>query len=173
MHGELILQPMGEVSLSQLNALMSDLSLDGFKVHLNDSIVLSSHAYNASRTQYRADALLGCMHDIPGDRVLGVTNQDMYVYVLDYIKGFADLPGRQALISLARLQVEPDNLRSRCHKLALHELGHTYGLQHCPRSDCVMHAAESMADIDVSAAELCECCVARLIECEKLYAFLN
>jgi archaemetzincin len=43
-------------------------------------------------------------------------------------------------------------------KEALHELGHTYGLRHCPDYTCVMSASNGVERIDLKRAEFCSTC---------------
>lgn len=52
---------------------------------------------------------------------------------------------------------------TRLHKVALHEIGHTLGLPHCPDEDCFMRdAAESIKTIDYVGMELCGNCKKRV-----------
>ena len=169
---ELIIAPYGDVSDVVLQHLAEDLALQGYAVYRHEPLPLMMKAYNYERRQYRADVLLNGLKDLRGERVLGVINADIYVYVLDYIKGFADLPGRMALISLARLQSQPELLRGRAEKLAMHELGHTCGLEHCLNPVCVMHAATEMSDIDLSGPAICPLCQSVQRERQAHYAKL-
>ncbi|MEA2005134.1 MAG: hypothetical protein U9O50_02570 [Acidobacteriota bacterium] len=41
---------------------------------------------------------------------------------------------------------------------AVHELGHTYGLSHCPDAKCVMHFSNSLLDTDKKSASFCTHC---------------
>ncbi len=98
-------------------------------------------------------------------RVLGVTELDLYVPNLNFIFGQAQMGGRTALISLVRLREEfwrrrPNErlLRERTLKEAVHELGHTFGLEHCPNPKCVMHFSNSLADTDVKDSWFCPEC---------------
>jgi archaemetzincin len=47
---------------------------------------------------------------------------------------------------------------SRCEKEANHELGHTRGLAHCPSYDCVMHASNSVEQVDLKRSSFCTTC---------------
>jgi len=40
----------------------------------------------------------------------------------------------------------------------VHELGHTYGLGHCPDTHCVMHFSNSLRDTDIKSATFCPAC---------------
>ena len=99
--------------------------------------------------------------------MIGVTAADLFVPVLTYVFGEAQLGGRAAVVSTHRLRPEAyglpaddDLLTARAEKEALHELGHTYGLLHCPAPDCVMRASTYAEEIDLKPAALCERCLA-------------
>ena len=86
----------------------------------------------------------------PDARVLGVTTCDLYVPVLTFVFGEAQLDGNCAVVSTARLHEEfyglPRErclLRERLIKEAAHELGHTFGLRHCPDWRCVMSSSHA------------------------------
>jgi archaemetzincin len=83
--------------------------------------------------------------------------------------GEAVLSGRVALISLWRLKTEfnDENLNGsvfveRAIKEAVHEVGHTLGLQHCPRGFCVMHFSNSIAETDEKRTVFCDRCSAKV-----------
>jgi len=74
-----------------------------------------------------------------------------------------------ALIALPRLKPEfyglPQNegfYYTRVVKEAVHELGHTFGLNHCKKRECVMHFSNSLADTDYKGKDFCEDCLNRL-----------
>ena len=101
----------------------------------------------------------------PDARVLGVTACDLYVPVLTFVFGEAQLDGNCAVVSLARLQEEfygmpprDDLLRERLVKEAAHELGHTFGLRHCADWRCVMASSHAVERLDVKGAEFCGAC---------------
>jgi archaemetzincin len=51
----------------------------------------------------------------------------------------------------------------RAVKEIVHELGHTFGLGHCPNSKCVMHFSNSLADTDLKEAYFCNMCRPKII----------
>jgi archaemetzincin len=81
--------------------------------------------------------------------------------------GEASFPGKAALISLFRLKPEFYGVKDdaevfvqRSLKEAVHEVGHTLGLNHCPRSSCVMHFSNSIFDTDTKQSLFCDdCCL--------------
>jgi archaemetzincin len=122
-------------------------------------------AYNRSRGQYRAEALLGLAAHAPGaQRVLGVTDADLYSEGLNFVFGIAESPGRAAVISTARLRAADNEalFRARVLKEAMHELGHTLGLGHCDDHRCAMYFSNTLADTDRKGSRLCPDCRARL-----------
>ena len=56
----------------------------------------------------------------------------------------------------------PENeplLRARLDTEAVHELGHTFGLLHCPEPTCVMHASTYVEGIDQKESRFCTACL--------------
>jgi archaemetzincin len=54
----------------------------------------------------------------------------------------------------------PDDrlLLLRAEKEALHELGHAFGLVHCPEPECVMRVSHSVEHVDSKSSTFCEPC---------------
>lgn len=125
-------------------------------------------AFDPARGQYDSTRLLAALRTSPrpaAARVLGVAAVDLFVPVLTYVFGEAQLGGRAAVLSTHRLRPEvyglppdPDLLAERAEKEALHELGHTWGLRHCHHPECVMRASTYVEEIDLKPAELCAEC---------------
>jgi archaemetzincin len=124
-------------------------------------------AYDSSRGQYHATLLLEQLLAAGSGaaRVVGVTGVDLFVPILTYVFGEAQLEGPAAVVSLHRLRPEvyglpPDDelLAARLEKEAIHELGHTFGLQHCRDPACVMRASTYVEEIDLKSARFCERC---------------
>ena len=90
---------------------------------------------------------------------------DLYIPVLTFVFGEAQLADGGAVVSAHRLRQEfygmptdPELLHERLLKEALHELGHTYGLRHCPDYTCVMSSSNGVERIDLKGAEFCPTC---------------
>jgi archaemetzincin len=126
-------------------------------------------AFDAFRQQYSAQALLSfLLEPPPGPRVrrLGVTHVDLFVPVFTHLFGYGLLGGRAALVSLFRLRPEvegdapdPARLAERLAKEALHELGHTFGLMHCPVPWCAMKSSRYAEEVDLKDAAYCPACL--------------
>ena len=125
------------------------------------------YAYDRRRGQYRSDDILARLRrlKLPAERWLGVVDVDLYTPGLNFVFGQATMGGPTALISLARLRQSfyglPEDealYHERAIKEAVHELGHTYGLGHCPDPACVMHFSNSLLDTDRKGADFCPRC---------------
>ncbi|MDW8354714.1 MAG: archaemetzincin family Zn-dependent metalloprotease [Bryobacterales bacterium] len=124
--------------------------------------------YDPDRGQYWSTAILRHLaarfSDAPA-RVLGVADVDLFVPVLTFVFGEAQLEGRCAVISLCRLREEfyglppnPERLLERAVKEAVHELGHTFGLRHCRDWRCVMASTHAVERLDLKEADFCPAC---------------
>jgi len=125
-------------------------------------------SFEARRNQYYSTRILKEMlGDVPRDafKLLGVTDKDLCIPILTYVFGEAQVGGTAAVVSLARLRQEhyglmPDRplLLERLRKECLHELGHTFGLVHCPSKDCVMYLSNTVVDVDIRGRDFCMAC---------------
>jgi archaemetzincin len=129
-------------------------------------------AFDSSRGQYGSIPVLELLARIcPSNagKLLAVTDRDLFVPVLTFVFGQAQLGGRTAVVSLARLRQEfyglPPNrevFAERVCKEALHEAGHMFGLVHCAERSCAMSLATNVRQIDVKQSAYCALCAARL-----------
>jgi archaemetzincin len=123
-------------------------------------------AYDPVRRQYHSTCLLQAMINLPPrDRLLGVTEHDLFVPILTYVFGEAQLNGPCALVSVHRLQEEfyglpkdSGRLMQRLFKESVHELGHTYGLRHCDDWRCAMSSSHAVERLDLKEAAFCSSC---------------
>jgi len=135
----------------------------------------TADAFDPVRRQYNAIRLLTKLLELnvgKSCKVLGITDVDLFIPVLTFVFGQAQLGGRVALISLHRLDSAfyglPEDRKlfySRCEKEANHELGHTSGLAHCHSYDCVMHVSNSIEQVDLKPSSLCRSCEAIMTDC--------
>ena len=56
------------------------------------------------------------------------------------------------------LPQDPELLRARLLKEAVHELGHTFSLSHCEDYECVMAASHAVERIDLKTSRFCAEC---------------
>ena len=162
---QLTIVPYHGVDPSELSQLANDLETQQYQVSIAHAQNLPQRAFNSRRQQYMSEFFLRQLEQFEGQRVLGVINHDLYLYILKCVYGLADLPGRVAIMSLYRLRTIENQLtfRRRMLKLAIHELGHTHGLQHCHSSQCVMHHSPTLDALDHTPSMLCP-------HCQQLFA---
>lgn len=124
-------------------------------------------ALDAAREQYYSTEILRLLQPFAGGdtRVLGVTALDLFVPVLTFVFGEAQLEGNCAVVSFHRLREEfyglparEEVLDERLIKEAVHELGHTFGLRHCLSWECVMASSHAVELLDVKGASFCGGC---------------
>lgn len=125
-----------------------------------------------SRQQHHATLVLAALlrhRPDPASKILGVVPVDLFIPVLTFVFGQAQLAGPGAVVSTYRLRAEYYGLPTdegvlveRAIKECVHELGHAFGLVHCEFYDCVMHAASSVDEVDVRGARFCGHCASEL-----------
>ena len=125
-------------------------------------------AFNVTRQQYLSTEILANMvkRGTPeAARILGVTLVDLYIPILTFVFGEAQLQGSCALVSAHRLRQEfyglPANrmvFQERLLKEATHELGHTLSLAHCEDYQCVMSPSHGVERIDLKSTHFCTSC---------------
>jgi archaemetzincin len=129
-------------------------------------------AFDPARAQYASIPVLEMLlRTCPGDGacLLAVTTRDLFIPVLTFVFGHAQLAGRAGIVSLARLRQEfyglpPDHdiYLARAAKEAVHETGHLFGLVHCTDRACAMSLSTGVLQIDSKTAHLCPLCAARV-----------
>ncbi|KPK99848.1 MAG: hypothetical protein AMJ91_06065 [candidate division Zixibacteria bacterium SM23_73_3] len=129
-------------------------------------------AYHPRREQYHSSAILEKLKTMKSkecERLLAIVGVDLYVPELNFVFGEADFQTKVAVVSITRLGQEfyglPENkllFLERVKKEVVHELGHTYGLPHCPDPGCVMHFSNSLRDTDLKSYFFCVNCKKKL-----------
>lgn len=176
MKTSVIIVPIGNADPEVVEHLREKL-----KTRFNDCIIgkkteISAEAYDPKRRQGESGAFLRKLSKLYSNvparvKVLGVTEEDLYSPGLNFVFGQAELGGQYAVISLKRLDPEFYGMPSdrkiyndRAIKEAVHEIGHTMGLLHCPDKRCVMHFSNSIYDTDIKGDSYCARCSAMLRE---------
>jgi archaemetzincin len=130
-------------------------------------------AYDRGRNQYRAEEFIELAGRAGnGGKNIAVTTKDLYYRRRNYVFGLAYLNGSGSVVSTHRLQTPSDGgistkpadavFADRVRKEVVHEVGHTFGLEHCDNSKCVMSFSPTVREVDVKEEHLCGSC-SRLI----------
>jgi archaemetzincin len=126
-------------------------------------------AWEPKRNQYWSTSILKRLLEVssPGTHVLGIAGVDLFVPVLTFVFGEAQIGGRAALVSIHRLRndfyglpADAEILFERLVKEALHEMGHNFGLKHCADWQCVMTSSHAVERLDLKTDAFCRACSA-------------
>lgn len=157
------------------NQLLKDVSqIFRVDVDLMECTMDISQFYNPARRQYNADLMLEAFTSRAPEgylRYMNISRGDLFIPILTYIFGQAQLNGKYGIASLFRLRNELYGLpaddalmRERLSKVVVHELGHTFGLIHCKQPVCVMRSSTYVEDLDQKGLQFCSQCREQLDE---------
>jgi archaemetzincin len=126
------------------------------------------HSFDPARGQHSSTAILRWLVErVPARarKVVALTDVDLFIPVLTFVYGEAQLGGTAAVVSTARLGAsEPAQFLPRLVKTCVHEVGHTFGLVHCDGPRCVMRRSTNVGGLDIKAAAFCPDCRVRYRE---------
>jgi archaemetzincin len=143
-------------------------------VSQKDAFIDLSEYFDASRRQYNGDKILKSImlqHIQTNSKVIGLLQVDLFIPILTFIFGQAQLNGTYGIASSYRLNsslygipADDDKMIERFIKEIIHEIGHTFGLIHCLDQQCVMRSSTYVEDIDQKEKHLCTQCRLRFME---------
>jgi len=138
------------------------------KTRRREAEISLQDAYDPHRRQYNSSLLLRQLITNPpreAEKILGVVDVDLFIPILTFVFGEAQLKGIGAVVSTHRLHnrfyglaEDRDVTIERLFKEAIHELGHTFGLVHCLQPQCVMNSSTYVENIDQKPSEFCPVC---------------
>ncbi len=173
------LVPAGEVDNKVVEAIkerLPDFLPMTVKIEPAPKKEILKSAYDPSRRQYGAEMILDDISrritiDTRTESALVIVDFDLYSPELNFVFGMSDVPKAISIISLTRLRNEfyglkPDNnlFLKRVLKEAVHEVGHAWGLSHCPDPKCVMYFSNNLSDTDRKKGSFCHDCQKKLYE---------
>ena len=168
----IVLVAVGEIDRNVMDWLKNDLSqIFNKQVSVGKGLPEPDYAFDQKRKQYFSTAILKAIvkqrEYAPYEKILGIVDHDLFVPELNFV--FGEAGSKAAVISLTRLrqvfyrQPEDQGLfHRRVLTEAVHELGHTYGLEHCKNPRCVMFFSNSLSDTDRKGPEFCPKCIKHL-----------
>jgi archaemetzincin len=180
------LQPYGNFDTSLTSQLAGDIEeFYDLSVYILDPVDLPDYAFiNVKSPRYRADSLLKHLKKIRPDTIdfiLGLTSKDISTTKRELtgtikepaskyedfgIFGLGYCPGQACVVSTFRYKnVSQEHFYRRFLKICIHELGHNFGLTHCPMPNCLMNDAnETIQTIDDANFFHCEHCQRKLLK---------
>lgn len=167
--------PLGEIPELVMKIITANISAQFMlPAMIVSSIALPEPAFDKRRLQYNAGMVINrCeqMHFDNCTKIIAIMKQDLFIPIFKHVYGEARQGGKTALISLFRLEKNPDGslprqdqFYERTAKVALHELGHLFDLFHCEQPKCIMHFSGSIQELDQTALYLCRQCQSFLSE---------
>lgn len=167
-----ILQPLQFGDTKMLTYLKD--SVEKFypvEIIIADAVNFPANSYYKPRNRYRADSTIKWLKQIKPDSartIVGITNEDISVNKgahTDYgVMGLGYKPGKACVVSTFRLRktaVSNKHFQQRLFKVVVHEMGHNFGLHHCPNETCIMVNAEGQMKLD-HEKDLCNSCKVKL-----------
>lgn len=140
------IQPFGDMPATEVTYVCQQLLAVHDSVVLLKKIALPPATFYPKRNRYRADSLIVFLkNQTPnGCITIGLTNKDISTTKGKFkdwgVMGLGYCPGKACVVSTFRLSKKETT--DQLFKIAIHELGHTYGLPHCPKNTCFMSDAE-------------------------------
>ncbi|WP_233741932.1 matrixin family metalloprotease [Halpernia frigidisoli] len=141
----ILIQPFKDLNIKDANEIAIKIKEFSPKVEILKPIDFPENSYYLPRNRYRADLIIKYLNKNTefGFVKLGLTSKDISATKgknLDFgIMGLGYRPGKACVASNFRLDKRNNE---QFFKIAIHELGHTLGLKHCPNKTCFMRDAE-------------------------------
>ena len=173
---KIFISPIGNVDLEVIKPVSREIkSIFGYQTDVLPLLEDVNFALDSARNQYHSTQILEKLAGLALPqtiKVVAITDVDLFIPILTHVYGEAQLGGKACIISTYRLNegISPTNFTEtncfRVVKEAIHELGHTFKLRHCPDHTCIMHYCRTVEDVDRKSDQLCRYCSV-LLEDEK------
>ena len=170
----IIIQPFDLFPNTSTNLVAKELKkIFKGSVLINDPIQFPKNTLNKTKKRHRADSLIKYLSNKTkkGSVTIGLAikdisytrkNKDGVILDDDYgIMGLGYRPGKSCIVSTSR--IKGHNKKEKLFKVAIHELGHTQGLEHCSVRSCLMRDAEGKDHLN-ELKEFCPKCKSVLIK---------
>lgn len=164
----ILVQPFADLPPDQLKYVESKLKTIVKDIQILPTTKFPTTSYYKPRNRYRADSVISWLSKkTPVEHItLGLTSKDISTTKGDKkdfgVMGLGYRPGNACIASSYRLK--PQSVKNESlFKVAIHELGHTQGLDHCPQKTCFMRDAEGGNPTE-EEKEFCPSCKEYLIK---------
>ncbi|NIF04411.1 Zn-dependent protease [Chryseobacterium sp. Tr-659] len=160
------IQPFKDIGAESVQKVAEGIRNVYPNVEVLDAMEFPENTYYKERNRYRADSIIKFLNaeTKEGFVTIGLTSKDISATrgkIKDFgIMGLGFRPGKACVASKFRLNKE--NQDEQLYKIAIHELGHTQGLPHCPEKMCFMRNAEGKNPTN-EETDFCKKCKAFLI----------
>lgn len=138
-----LIQPFDDLSKAKVRYVSNEIRKVYPNIRVLPPIPMIKESYYAPRNRFRADTIIRKLrnHAKSNEVILGLTSKDISVTkgkFADFgVMGLGYRPGNACVASNFRVKND-----EQFFKIAIHELGHTQGLHHCPEKTCFMRDAE-------------------------------
>ncbi len=162
------ISPVGSINEEMMQMVARHVKgMFGYEAEIYTQLPEPDYAFDEKRRQYSSTVILRNLAAVVShsEKFLAVTEVDLYIPMMTFIYGQAQLSGKMAIVSLARLKPEfyglpPDKDLTvrRTRKEVSHELGHTFGLVHCAERSCLMSLSTEIFQVDLKLENFCRNC---------------
>ncbi len=177
---DIFVAPVKFSNALMLGDLIAELSRRFYsKINLIELPVNIENHMSKERKQYFSTSIIAEAINFTSaydGKVILLTDLDIFVPVLTFIFGEAQLNGKHSIVSACRLHEEFYSGKSddkilfeRLMKEILHELGHNFGLRHCLDWDCVMHSSPGIEEVDIKGNAYCNKCLPKVEGCKQYF----
>ena len=164
----IVVSPLVDLETELLDNICRSIHLAfRYKIEITPLLGELDFAFDSDRSQYHSTAILEKLASLAPPhavKVLAITKEDLFIPIMSYVYGEAQLGGKACIISINRLKENPsllnnpDFYQDRLVKESIHELGHTFSLRHCRDQVCIMHYSRTVRDVDKKANTFCRYC---------------
>ena len=164
------IQPLGEVSPEYIALVKKSIkTFYGFECIIKPEKSITKNMLSPIRKRIDADKAI--LQNLSFDNYIIITEKDICHRKdqnnTEYgILGLGGIYGKTCIISTFRLKrkVSKQKILERLEKVALHEIGHNLGLNHCENNNkCMMSSAKgAISQVDYEEVWFCEKCMKQI-----------